>query len=132
MIELAVAVRIAIAVGEILPAGNTLFHALLLHHVGQKLLDVGGIADPFDVHLGSRLVGGAAVDGAKAEHPLPEGALEGHVHDAVQPDLFFVLVENAGLDEQLLLGERVLGKGPGQTENDALAVGPNDVFCHNA
>ena len=54
------------------PPGDPLGLSLRLHQIGEQVFDPHGILDLQDIELGGRFIGGAAMDGPKSPHPLPQ------------------------------------------------------------
>ena len=112
-------------------AAHAFCHALSLHHVGERFLYLCRVLHPGDIELRRGLIRRATMDGAKAEHTLPQRAAQRHVHNAVQAHLILLRVQHAGVDEQLFFCQRIFRKSPWQAECDAFSVAPNDaaVVC---
>ena len=73
--------------------------------------------DPANVDLRGRVVGGADVNRAHAVKPVAEAALELQIADAIEADLLFPLAQNAASDQELVIGENILGEDQGRPKS---------------
>lgn len=101
-------------------AGGTRF----LDLIGEERTYLAGTPDMKDIDLGRRLIGGTEVESTEAEETFPEGAFEGDIEDTVQAYLILAGIEDAGLDDEAVIGEGVGRERPRETEDDALTVVP--------
>ena len=122
---------------HVLAGVDPVAQSALVHQLGEHVLDLLGVPDVLDVkvvHGGVRTV---TVDGARADDPLPEAALQGDIRDPIEAHLILGGVEDTGVDVEPILIQPVYGEGPGQTQEIALPILPEIdlfgnlcLFCH--